>query len=237
MSLFHLPFRKEKAAENMASDMWLLSKAKNWEGPAFRRYGWTKREITFGYGQKVSWVEEQTGEVLGKLTRRPTGGGIVRHGTDLTYCMVLPRGSMGEKMPPMEFYGLIHQRWGEVLNEENIPNCLMPCPEKSSGGIPGDCFREPVGRDLMDGPGKRKLGGAAMKRTREGVLIQGTLELGEWPDLIHSQIEMRFLELICADLGESIEPRLWPSEFVAERMTLVKAYSSNRWTRERRITD
>ena len=66
-------------------------------------------------------------------------------------------------MPPMELYGLIHQRWGESLAKENISTCLMPCPDKSKGGIPGDCFKEPVGRDLMNGEGTLKLGGAAMK--------------------------------------------------------------------------
>ena len=129
----------------MATDMWLLENIASLGGLAFRRYGWTEPKVTFGYGQKASWVEQATKQSPQQLIRRPTGGGVVHHGTDLTYCMVLEKGSVPEKMPPMELCGLIHQRWGETLAKENISTSLMPCPDKSKGGIPGDCFKEPVG--------------------------------------------------------------------------------------------
>ena len=64
---------------------------------------------------------------------------------------------------------------------------------KIKSRIPGDCFNEPVGRDLMDVDCTNKLGGAAMKRTRQGVLLQGTLDLESWPCLDHSNLEKRFL--------------------------------------------
>ena len=103
MSLFHMSFRKESGAENMATDMWLLAQADSWGGPAFRRYGWTKPQITFGYGQKPAWVEKETGEQITALTRRPTGGGIVRHGTDLTYCLILRKEVWANKCPQWNF--------------------------------------------------------------------------------------------------------------------------------------
>ena len=127
MSLFYLPFRKERASFNMATDMWLLSKTARWGGPIFRRYGWDTSQITFGYGQKADWVCNETGKSIVSMTRRPTGGGIVHHGTDLTYCIVAPRGSRVEQMPPMQFYGLIHQKWAEALQDHGIGCSLMPC--------------------------------------------------------------------------------------------------------------
>jgi len=234
MSLYHLPYRRESGPENMATDWWMLSQASQWSGPIFRRYGWDRPQITFGYGQKASWVESETRKPLQNMTRRPTGGGIVRHGNDLTYGLVLPVGSLGAEMPPMEFYGKIHQRWGEALIEQGVANSLMPCPEKSKGGIPGDCFREPVGRDLMDEMGTQKLAGAAMKRTRNGVLVQGTLDLGKWPDLNHLQIEIKFLELIARDLAEKIVVEDWPEELELQRLEQVKTFSSVEWTRDRK---
>ena len=234
MSLFYLPFRKERASFNMATDMWLLSKTAKWGGPIFRRYGWDTSQITFGYGQKADWVCNETGKSIVSMTRRPTGGGIVHHGTDLTYCIVAPRGSRVEQMPPMQFYGLIHQKWAEALQDHGIGCALMPCRNQSRGSIPGDCFKEPVGRDLMDSSGKRKIGGAAMKRTRTGMMLQGSLELGGWPALIHSQVEIDFLNLLSNEVGEELNPQEWPLELEKERMEQVKIFQSPAWNLERK---
>ena len=234
MSLYHLSFKKESGPENMAVDMWLLNQVEHWGGPIFRRYGWLEPQVTFGYGQKSAWVEQQTGQDILSLTRRPTGGGIVHHGKDLTYCLILPRASKGAVMAPMDFYAQIHRRWGEALAEKGIGNKLMPCPEQSKGGIPGDCFNEPVGRDLMNENCTRKLGGAAMKRTRQGVLVQGTLDLGAWPELAHEDIENRFVEKIALDLDEEVTHRDLPDSSEPELKELVEIYSSHRWNRERK---
>ena len=99
-------------------------------------------------------------------------------------------------------------------------------PSKSTGGIPGDCFREPVGRDLMDKAGEKKLGGAAMKRTRQGVLIQGSLEMGDLPVPDHQKLERKFLQRMATSLGEQITPKEWPGELAFQRMDFVNSYSS-----------
>ena len=237
MSLYHLAFRKESGAENMATDMWLLQNVSHWKGPIFRRYGWSVPQVTFGYGQKAAWVEQETNLPVKSLTRRPTGGGIVRHGRDLTYCLVVPRGSKGAEMAPMDFYAQVHRRWGDALTEQDIANCLMPCPQKTKGGIPGDCFNEPVGRDLMNEPGTQKLGGAAMKRTRQGVLLQGTLDLSAWPALDHRKIENRFVELIASDLDEEAIVQEWSGNLEGERKELVEIYSSLSWNRDRKVIE
>jgi len=234
MSLYHLPYRKEAGAQNMATDMWLLNRAEEWGGPIFRRYGWIVPQITFGYGQKAAWVIKETGQQITNLTRRPTGGGIVRHGLDLTYCLIVPRSSKGSLVPPMDFYAQIHRRWGDALVQQGVKNTLMPCPEKSQGGIPGDCFNEPVGRDLMDEHGRHKLGGAAMKKTRQGVLVQGTLELGAWPELVHEDLENHFLAGIAQDLGEEITSKEWSLNLDSEREKMVQIYSSLNWNQDRK---
>ena len=161
-------------------------------------------------------MEKETGQPVNQLTRRPTGGGIVAHGTDLTYCVILPRGSQGEQMAPMEFYGLLHQRWGEALAEQDISSSLMPCPQQSRSRIPGDCFKEPVGRDLMDGEGMNKLAGAAMKRTRKG------------------ELEENFLQRMARDLEESICAVEWSKEMTKERQSWVDIFSSLGCTRDRK---
>ena len=168
-------------------------------------------EITFGYGQKADLKGDETGSSIDSITRRPTGA--VSYGmAQILPTVWLPRGCRAEQMPPMQFYGFIHEKWAEALQKQGIGCSLMPCPQQSKSNIPGDCFKEPVGRDLMDSSGKIKLGGAAMKRTRSGMLLQGTLELGEWPELNHSEIKTRFLYLFTEDISEELCPKQWPRD-------------------------
>ena len=53
----------------------------------------------------------------------------------------------------------------------------VPRKKRKRKGIPGNCFLEPVGMDLMNESGLSKIAGAAMKRTKRGILIQGTINL------------------------------------------------------------
>ena len=61
-----------------------------------------------------------------------------------------------------------------------------------------------------------------MKRTRKGVLIQGTLELGDWPNLDHEILENNFLKLIAKDLNEIINPIEWPTTSICRGFHLLK---------------
>ena len=89
MPLLFYPYRNECGPENMATDLWLFEESNSCD-PIFRHYGWKKEEITFGYGQNWNWVKNQKIINSMKLTRRPTGGGIVKHGCDWTYMLILP---------------------------------------------------------------------------------------------------------------------------------------------------
>ena len=81
MALLIYPYLNESGSENMATDLWLFQET-NSKDPIFRHYGWMQEEITFGYGQDWNWVKSQKIVNSMKLTRRPTGGGIVKHGCD-----------------------------------------------------------------------------------------------------------------------------------------------------------
>jgi lipoate-protein ligase A len=104
-----------------------------------------------------------------QLVRRPTGGGIVKHGNDWTYGLILPKGHASSSIPALELYESIHQAMARALNEQGLSATLKPCPQSRQKGIPGDCFLEPVARDLMSEDGSAKIAGAAMKRTRAGI--------------------------------------------------------------------
>ena len=73
-----------------------------------------------------------------------------------------------------------------------------------------------------------------MKRTRTGMMLQGSLELGGWPALIHSQVEIDFLNLLSNEVGEELNPQEWPLELEKERMEQVKIFQSPAWNLERK---
>jgi lipoyl(octanoyl) transferase len=217
----------------MASDWWLLLEHGKSGFPAFRHYDWSSPEISFGYGQDWEWVRENVGNSSEKIVRRPTGGGIVRHGKDWTYGLNLPKGHVSFTIPALDLYERIHQAMARALNEQGLAASLKPCLQSRQRGIPGDCFSEPVARDLMSEDGTEKMAGAAMKRTKSGVLVQGTMDLTSLPTFDHGKFYSSFVEGLSEVVGESPNPIDWPDGFEKERRPFVRQFSSLSWLRER----
>jgi len=233
VSLLVYPSLSEAGVENMATDWWLMQHAVKVNLPSFRHYSWVKPEISFGYGQKWHWVEEEAGIPIEYLIRRPTGGGLVRHGQDWTYCLVIPEGHHSYKIPSLDLYEYIHAAIGNALAKQSIVTFLQPCAVDKKAGIPGDCFHEPVGKDLMmDGKGG-KIAGAAMKRTRSAILIQGTLELAQLSTFNEETFTQKFQSELCRLLEEDQETKDWTAEFFKERQVYCDQFSNLLWRKNR----
>jgi lipoate-protein ligase A len=157
------------AAFNMALDEALLEAIAGWQTPALRFYGWTEPAASFGYFQKFSEIERATR--LRPLVRRPTGGGLVPHDSDWTYCLVFPPGHEWHSLAAVESYRRAHEWIQAAFARLNIPTELATCCRKSE---PGQCF---VGHEKFDllWHGK-KIAGAAQRRNRSGLLIQGSIQ-------------------------------------------------------------
>ena len=157
------------AAFNMALDEALLDSMPRLGKPVLRFYGWTEPAATFGYFQKFSEVAATT--KLRPLIRRPTGGGIVPHDADWTYSAVFPPGHAWHSLKAEESYRRIHDWLRQAFTEMKIETKLAPCCKKS---LPGQCF---VGHEKSDllWHGK-KIAGAAQRRNKLGLLIQGSVQ-------------------------------------------------------------
>ena len=235
MALLYYPYLYEFGPENMATDLWLFENTDSTE-PLFRHYGWKQEEITFGYGQDWTWVKKQKMVHSMKLTRRPTGGGVVKHGCDWTYMLILPQGHPSFLIPALDLYEKLHFSIGESLKKQGYATTLMPCPSnrKKAKGIPGNCFLEPVGKDLMSEDGSSKLAGAAMKRTRKGVLIQGTLDLYRFSNLDTKIFIRSFLGELQNVVSEKTSEVDWPSNLWASRNPYVDKFKSLSWQKNRK---
>ena len=158
-----------EAAFNMALDEALLENVSRLARPVLRFYGWTEPAATFGYFQKYTEVGRATR--LRPLIRRPTGGGLVPHNADWTYSAVFPPGHEWHALPAEESYRRIHDWVRRAFAGMNVLTELAPGAEKS---LPGQCF---IGHEKFDLLWRgKKIAGAAQRRNRLGLLIQGSVQ-------------------------------------------------------------
>jgi lipoyl(octanoyl) transferase len=160
---------KQTAYYNMALDEALLESAPELGRPVLRFYGWLERAASFGYAQKYAEIERWT--LLRPLVRRPTGGGLVPHDTDWTYSVTFPPRHPWYRLKAVESYRRVHEWIRDAFDSIKVPTTLAPSSQKE---IPGQCF---VGAEQFDVVWHgRKIAGAAQRRTRAGLLIQGSIQ-------------------------------------------------------------
>lgn len=166
---YHFSSGPSEPAYNMAVDDALLEAASRWGAPILRTYGWTEPAATFGYFQKYAELAELT--PLRPLIRRPTGGGLVPHDRDWTYSLVVPPQHSRYRLRAEDSYREMHEWVRQSLAVCGVETVLSPCCNPEG---PGQCFLGAERHDLLWNG--RKIAGAAQRRNRLGLLIQGSLQ-------------------------------------------------------------
>jgi len=156
-------------ALNMAWDEALLHSMRRLRRPVIRFYNWTGPAASFGYFQRYTEVECLTS--LRPLVRRPTGGGLVPHDADWTYSMAFPPGDAWYSLDAVESYQRVHQWIQAAFSRIGVATEIATVPHKAG---PGQCFQGHEQFDLLWHG--RKIAGAAQRRTRDGLLIQGSVQ-------------------------------------------------------------
>lgn len=257
-SLQILPTRTGGAAENMALDFLLLSRCPGPAAPRFRHYEWRGPAFTFGFSQKLDWVRENlpTDETF-DLCRRPTGGGIVDHRHDWTYALVLPRGHVLADERASESYRLVHESLAAALVALGQPAVLKETgggrPEAGDGeslaeagppgaavtakpgrgvpepGFPGICFQKAERFDVVHAVTGAKIAGAAQKRSKQGMLFQGSIEKNAVGSVDWEVFQERFSAELARVLGVQPQEAPWPELADHEVEGLTEQYSSPEW--------
>ncbi|MBI3415483.1 MAG: lipoate--protein ligase family protein [Verrucomicrobia bacterium] len=156
-------------AANMAWDEALLDAVAERQRPILRFYGWAEPAATFGYFQKFADVEKMTN--LRPLIRRPTGGGLVPHDADWTYSFVFPPTHPWHELAAVESYARVHAWVQAAFARLGLPTNLALSAQKAA---PGQCFIGAEKFDLL--ASGEKIAGAAQRRNRRGLLIQGSVQ-------------------------------------------------------------
>lgn len=157
---------KRPGPEAMAVDEWLLETA---ETPVLRVYGWQGAWATVGYFGNLAQAQVALPGV--DWVRRWTGGGVVDHRADWTYTVVAPSGLPLADWRGAESYRQIHCALVEALRPERDGVRMSSGNEQTGAAL---CFENPVSHDLLGDDG-RKLAGAGQRRTRRGLLHQGSV--------------------------------------------------------------
>lgn len=227
-------WKRLPAVENMALDAAMLE-AGQLDGSAFWRvYGWSEPAMTFGYSQRWMDIERASPGFTGQRIRRMTGGGIVDHRADLTYALSLPPSHPFYRVQALEIYRELHLRIVEVLRAWGITCTLAPCPGRCTDGpgrIQTACFTAPEPYDILDPRTGCKLAGAAMKRNRMGLLIQGSIDASRIP----TPDPERFDRDMGKGLATWLDWRVTPASTLPEKLLEQqrKRFASVDWNRRR----
>ena len=140
------------------------------EMPVLRVYRWTAPAVTFGYAQRLAAVEPLARRL--PLMRRWSGGGMVFHGSDVTLALAIPASEVAASGSSRDIYSAIHEGLLPAI-QKCLPNARLVLPEECRCGPV--CFESPVAFDII--AGASKICGGALRRSKVGVLYQGSLHL------------------------------------------------------------
>ncbi|MDQ6654261.1 MAG: hypothetical protein M3Y80_00410 [Verrucomicrobiota bacterium] len=198
---------------NMAIDEVLLGTV---AVPTLRFYRWLRPSLSFGYFGRFAAAAEVAGER--DVVRRWTGGGIVLHGDDTTYSLILPRSYVAEPWSGRATYAFVHTAIAEVLSGSVDAHLAKTDAPKISEA----CFANAVVADVLIGA--RKIAGAAQRRTRAGLLHQGSIQ--------HENLPTSFADALAGRLCSGYERVQFATPAAAEPLAAEK-YATAAWSQRR----
>jgi lipoate-protein ligase A len=202
----------------MAVDEALLREVQE---PVLRIYEWNVPAVSLGYFQPHALAGERP------FIRRYTGGGLVDHAHDVTYTIVLPRAHPWMDFSAPESYCTIHKGVQAALAACGIQSELTP----SAATVESEaCFAKPVKFDIVSEGAK--LSGAAQRRTREGLLHQGSILL---PDPAkNADLRLDFAPAFAKRMELTIIPG-WLTGAEEDRIVEMERdrYATDAWNRSR----
>jgi lipoyl(octanoyl) transferase len=236
MSVRLLPYAVADGPHNMAADEVLLEAAV--AGVAsLRFYGWSEPTVSLGYFQPhaarlpgLPWV------------RRPSGGMMLVHHHELTYCLALP--AEAPRQGGETCLWCMHRIIADALSELSFTVRLHVPPEEHHAGPL--CFRHFTAGDLLIG--RAKVAGSAQRRQRGAIMQHGGILLAQSPfapDLpgIHELTGRRLnVAETCAAIerafsratGWDLVPQSWsPAELQRIESLVAEKYGRAEWNEKR----
>jgi lipoate-protein ligase A len=205
------------AGLNMAIDEALLEGAIQ---PTIRFYRWDHPALSFGYFGRFADVENH--ESQRDIVRRWTGGGIVFHREDVTYSIVIPASDSAFAESSMSIYEKTHAAIRAALAASGKKTELA---DVAAPKISESCFANAVRADVLWNG--QKVAGAAQRRTRRGLLQQGSIQ--------NVDLAPNFAKHFAAQLSASCRKRTIGAALVQRAQQIAEEkYATVAWLRRRR---
>ena len=173
----------------------------------------------------------------GTLIRRATGGGIVAHADDWTYTLVIPLTHPMASSSAKGSYRFVHNELVDALNEMGTTAELQPChtdysERNDQTPIATTCFTQAETYDVIRSDGE-KLAGAAQKRNRHGLLIQGSIETQKLEHIDWDAFEQKFAQKLATALDLKISNSAFPEFPDAKIKKYSEKFASVEWNERR----
>jgi len=213
----------------MAIDEALLESATE---PLIRFYKWDHPALSFGYFGKLADAANHA--PTHEIVRRWTGGGIVFHGDDLTYSIVIPASDPAFGESSTSIYEKIHSAVCVAFAATGKSVELAPVPavydrrSQSKSALTerryNECFANPVRADVLFNG--RKIAGAAQRRTRRGLLQQGSIQ--------DVALNEEFADQLANELGSKRCQKTLDEHLIARANEIAEEkYGTGMWLRKR----
>ena len=146
---------------------------------------------------------------------------------------MVPRGHALEADRAAESYRKVHACLVEALRAQNVAARLQPALEADAPG-PGVCFRRAEVNDVVLAASGAKIAGAAQKRNKRGLLLQGSIaRLAAGAGVDWGRFGVDFAAGLAAMLGTAAVRTPWPELSEEEVGGLTENYASPEWMAHR----
>ncbi len=212
----------------MAADEILLETSGSRARPLLRFYEWDCKAVSLGYVQSLAAAPPGYAVV-----RRPTGGGVVYHDFDFTYTVIFPTGHWLTGLDRRLSYDWLNRSVQAALLQLDLPAHLAE--QEIAPGVDRTsmvCFSHPTRYDIL--LEQRKIAGSAQRRTKDGILHQGSLHFGGPLPVPRSVLAAHLLHGFAEIMQVASTPFVPTAELlqaIAERSE--RKYSTSAWNARR----
>lgn len=202
----------------MAIDQALLETT---QVPVLRAYQWGQPSISIGYRHDLTALRPSLPDW--PVVRRWTGGGVVWHDADSTYSLIVPSREPWAATRPVESYRCLHGSMVACLKANRDLDCRLAGKDDQKEGAL--CFEAPALFDIV--AGSQKIAGAGQRRTREGLLHQGSVKL-----MLDDAFWLAWAQSLAVDVTVQ---RMVSSEVMSRAENLVRErYGQQEWLHRHR---